>query len=143
MAQRAETTVTECSLTSCVSSRFLIGSHTMPGLQHSHSDFVGSRVYGYLGVVYHLHFWHHDQGLLRATAVTRGWNGHRIRVSTRNLRWRRKFSRRSCRDSNSQSFDHESGALTNELSRLPTLQLYLDNPPACLRKRVCRRALIS
>ena len=32
--------------------------------------------------------------------------------------WRRKFSCRSCRDSNSQPFDHESGALTNKLSRV-------------------------
>ena len=35
VAQRAETTVTECSLTSRVWARFLIGSHTMPGQQHS------------------------------------------------------------------------------------------------------------
>ena len=32
----------------------------------------------------------------------------------------KKFSRRFCRDSNSQPFDHKSGALTNKLSRLPT-----------------------
>ena len=31
----AETTVTEFSLMSCVWARFLIGSHTMPGQQHS------------------------------------------------------------------------------------------------------------
>ena len=30
-----------------------------------------------------------------------------------------QFSRSSCRDSNSRPFDHESGALTNKLSRLP------------------------
>ena len=30
----------------------------------------------------------------------------------------KKISSRSCRDSNSQLFDHESGALTNKLSRL-------------------------
>ena len=47
-----------------------------------------------------------------------GWNGHRIRVSTQSWLWRRKFSRRSCRDLNSQPFDHESDALTNKLSRL-------------------------
>ena len=35
MAKRAETTVTECSLTSCVWTRFLIDSHTMPGQRHS------------------------------------------------------------------------------------------------------------
>ena len=28
----------------------------------------------------------------------------------------KKFSRRSCLDPNSQTFDHESGALTNKLS---------------------------
>ena len=48
----------------------------------AHSDFVGSRVYACLGVTCHLHFWQNDRGLLRATVVTRGWNGHRIRVST-------------------------------------------------------------
>ena len=67
-----------------------------------------------LGVTCHLHFWQNDQGILRATAVTRGVNEHRIRVSTENSFWRRKFSRPSCRDSNSQPFDHESGAVTNE-----------------------------
>ena len=36
MTQRAETTVAECSLTSCVWARFLIGSHTMPGKRHVH-----------------------------------------------------------------------------------------------------------
>ena len=50
----------------------------------------------------HLHFWQNGSCLLRATARTRGWNGHRIRVSTQSWLWRRKFSRRSCRDSNSQ-----------------------------------------
>ena len=37
VAQRAETSVTECSLTSYVWARFLIGSHTMPGQRHSQS----------------------------------------------------------------------------------------------------------
>ena len=32
----------------------------------------------------------------------------------------REFSRRSCWDSNSQPFDHESGVLTNKLFRPPT-----------------------
>ena len=50
--------------------------------QSSHIDFIGSKVYVCLGVTSHLHFWQNDRGLLHATAVTRGWNGHRIRVST-------------------------------------------------------------
>ena len=66
------------------------------------------KVYACLAVTCHLHFWQNDRGLLRATAVTRGWNGYRNK--------KRKFSRRSCRDSNPRPFNHESGALTTELS---------------------------
>ena len=35
VAQRAETTVIECSLRSCLWARFLTGSHSMPGQRHS------------------------------------------------------------------------------------------------------------
>ena len=35
MVQRAETTVTERSLTSCLRARFLMDSHTLPGKRHS------------------------------------------------------------------------------------------------------------
>ena len=50
--------------------------------QSAHSDFVGSWVSGCLGVTCRVHFWKNDWGLLCATAVTRGWNGHRRRIST-------------------------------------------------------------
>ena len=120
MAQWTETTVTECSLTSCVWARFRIGFHTMPGQRQSaYSDFVGSRMYACLGVTCHLHFWQNDRGLLLADAVTRGWNGHRIRVSTQSWLLRRKFSCRSCWDLNSQPFNHKSSALTNKQTQLP------------------------
>ena len=46
-----------------------------------------------------------------------------IRVSTESRPWRRKFSRRSSRDSNTRPFNHESGALTTEPSLLPISQL--------------------
>ena len=39
-----------------------------------------------------------------------------ITVSTESRPWRRKFSRRSYRDSTPRPFNHESGALTTELS---------------------------
>ena len=52
-----------------------------------------------------------------------------IRVSTESRPWRRKFSRRSSRDSNPRPFNHESGALTTELSPPPTLTKYV--PPLC------------
>ena len=43
------------------------------------SPLVGSKVYSCLCVTCHLHFWQIGCGLLRATAVTWGWNGHRIK----------------------------------------------------------------
>ena len=39
------------------------------------------------------------------------WNRHWVRVSTKSHLWRRKFYHHSCQDSNSQPFNHESGAL--------------------------------
>ena len=78
------------------------------------------KVYACLAVTCHLHFWQNDRDFLRATVVTRGWNGYqKIRVSTESRSWRRKFSRRSSRDSNPRPFNHESGALTTELSPPP------------------------
>ena len=35
------------------------------------------KVYACLAVTCHLHFWQNGRDLLRATAVTRGWNGYR------------------------------------------------------------------
>ena len=77
------------------------------------------KVYACLAVTCHLHFWRNDRGLLCATAITRGWNGYRNMSQHRKLPWRRKFSRRSSRDSNPRPFDHESGALTTELNPAP------------------------
>ena len=89
----------------------------------SHID----RVYACLAVTCHLHFWQKDRDLLRATAVRNNGGGTdtKIRVSTESWLWRRKLSRRSCRDSNPRPFNHESGALTTELSRSPVVQVWL------------------
>ena len=84
------------------------------------------KVYACLAVTCHLHFWQNDRDLLRATAVTRGWNGYRNKSQhTESRPWRRKFSRRSSRDSNPRPFNHESGALTTELSPPPNVSLCL------------------
>ena len=99
-------------------------------LHHSTMHYVTScklshirKVYACLAVTCHLHFWQNDRGLLRATAVTRRWNGYRNQSQHKSWPWRRKFSRRSCRDSNPQPFNHESGALTTEPSPMePYLQ---------------------
>ena len=68
------------------------------------------KVYACLAVTCHLHFWQNDRDLLRATATY---------VSTESRPQRRKFPRRSCRDSNPRPFSRESGALTTELSPPP------------------------
>ena len=100
VAQWAEMIVPERSC--CVWACFLIGSHTMPGQWHSQPTLtsLGQGCMPCLGVTCNLHFWQNDQGLLHATAVTRGWSGHWLRVSTQSYFWKRKFSHRSCRNSN-------------------------------------------
>ena len=76
------------------------------------------KVYACLAVTCHLHFWQNDRDRLRATAVTRGGTDTEIRVNTESPPWKRKSSSRSSRDSNLRPFNHESGALTTELSPL-------------------------
>ena len=44
-----------------------------------------------LAVTCHLHFWQNDLGLLRATAVTRGWNGYRNKSQHRKLTLQKKI----------------------------------------------------
>ena len=55
------------------------------------------KVYACLAVTCHLNFWQNDRDLLRATAVTRRWNGYRNKVSTESRPRKRKFSSRFCR----------------------------------------------
>ncbi len=49
------------------------------------------KVYACLAVTCHLHFWRNDRGLLRATEVTRGWNGHRNKSQHRKLTLEKKI----------------------------------------------------
>ena len=44
-----------------------------------------------LAVTFPLHLWHSDRGLLHATAVTRGWNGHQNRSEHKKLTLERKI----------------------------------------------------
>ena len=77
------------------------------------------KMYACLAVTCHLHSWQNDPDFLRATVVTRGWNGYRNKSQHRKSTLEKKFSRRSSRDSNPRPFNHESGALTTELSPPP------------------------
>ena len=49
------------------------------------------KVYACLAVTCHLHFWQNDRDLLRATAVTRGWNGYRNQSQHRNSTLEKKI----------------------------------------------------
>ena len=48
-------------------------------------------MYACLAVTCHLRFWQNDRGLLRATAVTRGWNGYRNKSQHRKLTLEKKI----------------------------------------------------
>ena len=61
---------------------------------HAQCHFMQShirKVYACLAVTCHLRFWRNDRGLLRATAVTRGWNGHRNKSQHRKLTLEKKI----------------------------------------------------
>ena len=77
VAQQTGTTVAERSLfVSSFPDRF--PHYARSAALSAISDFVGSWVYACLRVICHVHFWHNDRGVLHATAVTWGWNEHRI-----------------------------------------------------------------
>ena len=82
---------------------------------HAPSHFMQShtrKVYACLAVTCHLRFGQNDRDLLRAAAVTRGWNGY----------WNKSQHRKSTLENiilQPRPFNHESGALTTELSPPP------------------------
>ena len=49
------------------------------------------KVYACLAVTCHLHFWQNDRDLLRATAVTRGWNRYQNKSQHRKLTLEKKI----------------------------------------------------
>ena len=71
------------------------------------------------------------------------WNVHRLRVSSESELKRRKISRRSWRDSNSQPFDHESGTLqTDYPGKRRNVCFFMSDstqsstPVGCIEKRI-------
>ena len=89
---------------------------------HTSCHFMSSHIrkeYAYLAETGHLHFWQNDWNLLRATAVTRGWNGHRNKSQHKTLTLEKKILPPLLQGFDRTTFNHESGALTTELHRLP------------------------
>ena len=62
-------------------------SHVPCHLMQSHRR----KVYACLAVTCHLHFWQNGRGLLRPTAVTRGWNRYRNKSQHRKLNLEKKI----------------------------------------------------
>ena len=57
-----------------------LGASSLTPYNHAPCHFMQShirKVYACFAVTCHLHFWQNDRDLLRATAVTPGWNGYR------------------------------------------------------------------
>ena len=77
------------------------------------------KVYACLAVTCHLRFWQDDRGLLRATAVIRGWNRYQNKTQHRKLTLEKKILPPPQQGFEPTTFNHESGALTTELSPLP------------------------
>ena len=71
------------------------------------------KVYACLAVTCHLHFWQNDRDLLRATAVTRGWNIYQNKSQ----------HRKSTLEKNLRPCIQESSAVTTKLSPPPLFNL--------------------
>ena len=78
------------------------------------------KVYACLAVTCHLHFWQNDRDFLRATVVTRGWNRYRNKSQHRKSTLEKKILPLFQQGFEPTTFNHESGALTTELSPPPS-----------------------
>ena len=109
---------------------------------------IGSVQYASLAVTYHLHFWQNDWDLLRAAAVTRGWNGYRNKSRYSKFTLEKNIPRRSCLDSNPGPFDQEQPKVHHKptqtshqlFNNIQFNQLFLSCSPkkimrACVRAR--------
>ena len=85
------------------------------------------KVYACLAVTCHLHFWQNDRDFLRATVVTRGWNGYRNKSQHRKSTLEKKILPPFQQGFEPATFwvNHESGALTTELSPPPELRGFI------------------
>ena len=74
------------------------------------------KVHACLAVTCHLHFWQNDRDLLRAAAVTRGWERYRNESAQKADPGRRNSPAAAAGIRTRDLLNHESGALTTELS---------------------------
>ena len=89
------------------------------------------RVYVCLAATCHLHFWQNDRDLLRATAVTRGWNGHRNNSQHRKLTLEKIILKPLLPGLEPETFRWRVRRSTTELSPLPIVAM--TTSAGCLR----------
>ena len=77
------------------------------------------KVYACLAVTCHLHFWQFDRDLLLATVVTRGWNGYRNKSAQKVDPGEENSPAVPVGIRTLDLSNHESGAVTTELSPAP------------------------
>ena len=83
------------------------------------------KVRAFLAVTCHLHIWQHGWGLLRATAVTRGWKGYRNMSQRRKLTLEKKILPPLLQGFEPETFKSQVRRwLTTELSSLPCTSVY-------------------
>ena len=91
----------------------------MPAARSAHSDFVGSRVYAWLDVTCHLHFWQNDRDLLRVTAGNMGFERTPSRSEHTKLTLEKKILWPLLPGFELATFRSRVRRSTNKLSRLP------------------------
>ena len=93
------------------------------------------RMHVCLGLTCHLNLWQNDRDLLRATAVTRGWNGYRNKSQHRKLTLSKKIKKIKIPplqpELEPEPFRSRVGRCTTELSPLPKFHAEL-SPKRCL-----------
>ena len=104
--QRAETTVAECSLTSCMRAHFQLGFHSLG------SGVVSPlQLHWVMGVCVWMQPATCTFGRMTGSFMCHCGNTgvEQTPNKSRRTKWRRRVSCHSCRDSNLQPFHHESG----------------------------------
>ena len=109
-----------------------LGASSVYTIHHAPCHFMQShirKVYACLAVTCHLHFWQNDRDLLRATAVTRGWNGYRNKSQHRKSTLENKILPlliKRCRDPFNNVQFKMIVAKNRHISNIPTFHLLWD-----------------
>ena len=95
------------------------------------------KVHACSAVTCQLHFWRNNLDLLRATAVTRGWNGYRNKSQHRKSTLEKNIFPLLLPGLEPGTFRPRAGALTTEISPIPVFRKTLLLSTTRLERRCC------